>query len=177
MRPLAVSGALCEMYGRLIFEEGFVHADPHPGNLLVHAAEEAAVSAKRIDSRPLLLSSLKPTRVSSERRRCHLRLTLLDHGLYCLLSSSFRDCYAALWVALQKGDSAAVEACARRFGVSKLGDLLAVILSLRSPERCIHGYVSYPLRHSQPARKPSGKRAVSVCSIEGGLGLSCKSSE
>ncbi|CDI84402.1 GL10232, related [Eimeria praecox] len=36
IHPLAVSEALSELYGRLIFDLGFVHADPHPGNVIVH---------------------------------------------------------------------------------------------------------------------------------------------
>ncbi|CBZ52484.1 conserved hypothetical protein [Neospora caninum Liverpool] len=40
IHPLAVSHALNRLFEALIFREGFVHADPHPGNILVHLQHE-----------------------------------------------------------------------------------------------------------------------------------------
>ncbi|PFH32794.1 hypothetical protein BESB_014060 [Besnoitia besnoiti] len=42
IHPLAVSRALNQLYEILVFREGFVHADPHPGNVLIHLEREAA---------------------------------------------------------------------------------------------------------------------------------------
>ena len=56
-----------------IFDTGFVHADPHPGNLFV---------------RP------KPSQPSQPQ------LVLLDHGMYITESSDFRRRYAQLWQAM-----------------------------------------------------------------------------
>lgn len=167
IHPLAVSAALSELYGRLIFDLGFVHADPHPGNVLVHAepwgenptkslsAEGPSFERRRRGHSALLLSSLNAGIFEKNNnhhyynyknnnnkyydnnihKRCRLRLTLLDHGLYCSLSEQFRCTYARLWLAMQRGDIAAVTACANEFGVEKLAGLLAVILSLRSEDR------------------------------------------
>jgi aarF domain-containing kinase len=33
--PFQVAKALIELFGEMIFVHGFVHGDPHPGNILV----------------------------------------------------------------------------------------------------------------------------------------------
>ena len=35
MRPADVAELMLKSFGMMMFEHGFVHADPHPGNLLV----------------------------------------------------------------------------------------------------------------------------------------------
>lgn len=68
--PLRISHHFSEIFSRMIFKEGFVHADPHPGNVLI---------------RP------------HPGRRDNFDLILLDHGLYRTLDAPFRRCYADLW--------------------------------------------------------------------------------
>ncbi|CDJ33228.1 uncharacterized protein EMH_0052680 [Eimeria mitis] len=148
IHPLAVSEALSELYGRLIFDVGFVHADPHPGNVIVHLEKGSGSSEEPRQPRlllrtPVVLSSLTGAQALNARRlsqesgqtKGRLRLSLLDHGLYCSLTERFRHTYASLWLAMQRGDIAAVTACANEFGVDELAGLLAVILSLRSEDR------------------------------------------
>lgn len=143
-----MSEALSELYGRLIFDLGFVHADPHPGNVIVHLEKcphEAQVFQEpQLRHHTLMLLSSLNGRGATElqnlvkgpgRRKGRLRLSLLDHGLYCTLTQQFRYTYASLWLAMQRGDIAAVTACANEFGVGELAGLLAVILSLRSEAR------------------------------------------
>lgn len=36
INPFEVSDKLGQLYSQMIFIEGFVHSDPHPGNILVH---------------------------------------------------------------------------------------------------------------------------------------------
>lgn len=36
INPFEVSDKLGQLYSNMIFVEGFVHSDPHPGNILVH---------------------------------------------------------------------------------------------------------------------------------------------
>ncbi|KAL8273945.1 hypothetical protein Esti_002124 [Eimeria stiedai] len=138
IHPLAVSSALSELFGRLVFDMGFVHADPHAGNILVHLKsipEEERELPLHERGGPLLLASLDGERSPRGRgRRGKLRLSLLDHGLYFSLTPEFRCTYARLWLAMQKGDAEAVAACAREFGVKALPGLLAVILSLRTED-------------------------------------------
>ncbi|CDJ53117.1 hypothetical protein, conserved [Eimeria brunetti] len=147
IHPLAVSEALSELYGRLIFDLGFVHADPHPGNVIVHLDKSLYPDYNSQQPNlwwrtPVVLSSLcgekaLKTQVLPQKlgkTKARLRLSLLDHGLYCSLTEQFRYTYANMWLAMQRGDTAAVTACANEFGVGELAGLLAVILSLRSED-------------------------------------------
>ena len=53
----------------MIFKDGFVHADPHPGNLLVRKSKQTG----------------------------ELQLVLLDHGVYVELEENTRLSYVELW--------------------------------------------------------------------------------
>ena len=52
---LQISGKLGQMYSEMIFREGYIHCDPHPGNVLVRR---------------------------SSGQRQEVEIVLLDHGLY-----------------------------------------------------------------------------------------------
>eukprot|EP01068_Selenidium_serpulae_P013329 Selendium_serpulae@DN5954_c2_g1_i4.p1 len=87
--PLEVGGLVLELFGDMLFRHGFVHCDPHPGNLLVRRNPGVAS-----DNGP------RP------------QLVLLDHGMYRRLAPEFRKAYCALWKALLFGDSKlGAEAC------------------------------------------------------------------
>ena len=66
-----VSTMLSEIFYKQIFEFGFVHSDPHPGNIYVRKEK---VGGKDIT-----------------------RLVLLDHGLYREYDDHFRYNYCNLW--------------------------------------------------------------------------------
>lgn len=55
--PCEVSDKLGRLYSKMIFIHGFVHSDPHPGNILVNKSEGG-----------------------------HCDIILLDHGLYAVSS-------------------------------------------------------------------------------------------
>ncbi|RQX73353.1 ABC1 family protein [Toxoplasma gondii CAST] len=71
IHPLAVSHALNHLFEVLIFREGFVHADPHPGNILVHLesdhgeAHEQGRRENRHERKENRLSSLSSCSLSS----------------------------------------------------------------------------------------------------------------
>ena len=71
LRPHAVARQLSECFCAMIFGGGFVHCDPHPGNVLVRPMPGAAAS-----------SSSK-----------EVQLVLLDHGLYRELPRHFTLIY------------------------------------------------------------------------------------
>lgn len=98
-----ISKKVTRLYSEMIFLHGFIHCDPHPGNL-------------KID----LDSNGKPI------------IHLLDHGLYSQLPSSFRENYGDFWMAIISGDIIAIEEKARNLGVGELYGLFACMTSGRS---------------------------------------------
>lgn len=85
----AVAQAMVDLFCAQIFNWGWVHCDPHPGNVLVRAHPD------------------HPTLP---------QLVLLDHGLYVRLSPAFRTQYAALWKGLLTLDYGAVTRITRAWG-------------------------------------------------------------
>ncbi|KAH3681350.1 hypothetical protein WICPIJ_007703 [Wickerhamomyces pijperi] len=77
------------LFSKMIFEWGFVHSDPHPGNLLV--------------------------RLNPETKK--QQLVLLDHGLYITLRESVRYDYCRLWKAIFELDEATLKEIAVSWGI------------------------------------------------------------
>ncbi|KAL6310320.1 ABC1-domain-containing protein [Sparassis latifolia] len=67
---------LARIFSQMVHINGWFHADPHPGNLLI---------------RPAPLGSKSPY---------NFEIVLLDHGLYFDLDPEFRINYSKLWLAL-----------------------------------------------------------------------------
>uniref|UniRef100_A0A0N5CH68 Protein kinase domain-containing protein n=1 Tax=Strongyloides papillosus TaxID=174720 RepID=A0A0N5CH68_STREA len=106
---------ICSKIGRLfsemIFSKGYIHADPHPGNLLV----------------------------SKDKKTGKVQLVLLDHGLYSTLKDNFRVMYSELWLSLMKPDLKEVKRISTEMGVGELYDLFACIITMRSWESIQQG--------------------------------------
>ncbi|CAM5107386.1 unnamed protein product [Natator depressus] len=79
---------LIQMFAEQIFYTGFIHADPHPGNVLVRKGPDGKA-----------------------------QLVLLDHGLYEFLSESDRTALCKLWRAIILRDDTAMRACSAELGV------------------------------------------------------------
>lgn len=73
--PAAVGALVASAFGEMIFLHGFVHCDPHPGNMFVRWR---AVGASRRAP----------------------QIVLLDHGLYREVAPGTRLTYCKLWEAL-----------------------------------------------------------------------------
>lgn len=96
---------LVRAFSVMIFHGGFVHCDPHPGNLL--ARED-------------------PTHCG------RAQLVLLDHGLYRELSAEFRNDYCELWYCLLTRAHSRGQAAAAKLGVAPSDyDYLSLILTFR----------------------------------------------
>lgn len=67
----AVAKMITEAFVHMTYTAGFVHGDPHPGNMFIRKKEGG-----------------KPDEIE---------LVLLDHGIYCELSDESRINYALLW--------------------------------------------------------------------------------
>ncbi|XP_070972327.1 aarF domain-containing protein kinase 1 isoform X2 [Oncorhynchus clarkii lewisi] len=116
-----ISQNLGKMYSEMIFVHGFVHCDPHPGNVLVRRC---------------------PNTKKTE-------IVLLDHGLYQILLPDFRLSYCRLWQSLIKGDLNGIERYSRRLGAGDLYPLFACVLTARSWTSVNAGIGNTPVTHSE----------------------------
>lgn len=101
--PYDVCRKIGRLYSEMIFIKGYIHCDPHPGNVLVR----------------------KNPAGSPE-------IVLLDHGLYSTLPDDFRVDYCRLWNALLKPDKDEIKRICIKMNVGELYDLFACMVTSRS---------------------------------------------
>jgi len=94
----------------MIFANGFVHCDPHPGNLLIRPS-----------------ASTNGTKGSRD-----FEIVLLDHGLYQKLSEDFRYNYANIWMSILEKDINKLEVLTNKWNISEYFGLFACIITGRS---------------------------------------------
>ncbi|KAJ3053344.1 hypothetical protein HK097_004482 [Rhizophlyctis rosea] len=85
---------MVDVFADQIFREGFVHGDPHPGNILVR-------------DHPKSLNS----------RHTKPQLVLLDHGLYVDCRPAFKHEYALFWKALFTQDMETLKRVTESWGI------------------------------------------------------------
>ncbi|XP_042221878.1 aarF domain-containing protein kinase 1-like isoform X1 [Homarus americanus] len=97
-----VSERIGRLYSEMIFVNGYVHCDPHPGNVLVKKVNNEA------------------------------QIILLDHGLYTNLTSDFRITYSKFWLSILNADLKAIQRYGDQLGVGELFGLFACMVTGRS---------------------------------------------
>ncbi|XP_058475298.1 uncharacterized aarF domain-containing protein kinase 5 isoform X1 [Solea solea] len=85
-----IADKLIKTFAEQIFYTGFIHADPHPGNVLVRRGPDNKA-----------------------------QLVLLDHGLYEYLSQHDREALCKLWRSIVLRDEAAMKKYANALGVKE----------------------------------------------------------
>lgn len=105
-----ISLCVSEMYSRMIYSLGFMHCDPHPGNVLVRKKEG----------------------VRGGGGRGNVEIVLLDHGLYQQLTDDFRMTYCKLWDGLMRKDMDAIRIHCLSLNAGDLYPLLACMISART---------------------------------------------
>ncbi|XP_021888054.1 uncharacterized aarF domain-containing protein kinase 1 isoform X2 [Carica papaya] len=103
INPVKVAKVLAEVFAEMIFLHGFLHGDPHPGNLLV----------------------------SPEGQNGFI-LVLLDYGICKKLDERFRLDYCELWKALILLDSDKIKNLGETFGVGKYSRFFPLIFTGRT---------------------------------------------
>lgn len=98
-----VSKKISTMYAEMIFKHGYVHCDPHPGNVLVN-----------------------------KNQMGEDEVVLLDHGLYTQLTNEFRLNYSQFWLSILKADLKGIKQYADELGVGQLHGLFACMVTGRS---------------------------------------------
>uniref|UniRef100_A0A7S4NHC3 ABC1 atypical kinase-like domain-containing protein n=1 Tax=Guillardia theta TaxID=55529 RepID=A0A7S4NHC3_GUITH len=105
--PTKVAQSVTKLFGEMIFLHGFVHCDPHPGNMLVQ-------------------------KVTNGRTGRNYNLVVLDHGLYREISSESRKTYCTLWEAMVLQDKRKLDEVSMEMGVGKYAKLFPLIFTMRS---------------------------------------------
>ncbi|KAG8213890.1 ABC1 family-domain-containing protein [Butyriboletus roseoflavus] len=82
---------LTRVFSRMVFLNGYFHADPHPGNLLIRRAPP------------------------NSRSPYNFEIVLLDHGLYFDLDPELRINYSKLWLSLIEKASPETRAARRKY--------------------------------------------------------------
>ena len=85
-----VMQTVIELFSTQMFSWGFVHCDPHPGNILIRRNPNGSGKAQ---------------------------VVLLDHGLYITLSDKLRRQYARFWKALITSDDASLQSVSHEWGM------------------------------------------------------------
>lgn len=111
INPFEVSDKLGLLYSKMIFIDGFVHSDPHPGNILLQKTKNG---------------------------KCDI--ILLDHGLYANLSKDFRLNYAQLWLSILNVDRKKIRYHSQQLGIDgNLYALFACMISGRTWDAVMSG--------------------------------------
>ncbi|XP_047594197.1 aarF domain-containing protein kinase 1 isoform X3 [Lutra lutra] len=118
-----ISRYLGKMYSEMIFVNGFVHCDPHPGNVLVRKCPGTGKA----------------------------EVVLLDHGLYQVLTDEFRLDYCHLWQSLIWTDMEKVKKYSQRLGAGDLYPLFACMLTARSWDSVNRGIGQAPVTATEDA--------------------------
>ncbi|CAN8238305.1 unnamed protein product [Cochlearia groenlandica] len=105
LSPQKVAKLLVEVFAEMIFVHGFIHGDPHPGNILVSPGGKNGFS-----------------------------LVLLDHGNCKTLDEGFRRNFCRLWEALILLDSNKIHELGKQFGVGEYAKFFPVIFTGRTSE-------------------------------------------
>ncbi|CAN0056377.1 unnamed protein product [Ectocarpus sp. 12 AP-2014] len=130
MDPTGVARTVTRTFGDMIYCHGFLHCDPHPGNLMVRpkpSSRNAKAAARGTAESGDAARSATPKRNSVAHQ-----VVLLDHGMYRRLEPDFRLTYSKLWKAFMTRDTALGERCAVDLGVEPgLYDALSLILTWR----------------------------------------------
>lgn len=89
-----VMQTMIDLFSAQIFDWGWVHCDPHPGNIIV-----------------------RPHPNPARARQGQAQFVLLDHGLYVRVSPGFQQQYARLWKGLLSADFSVVKSVAEEWGI------------------------------------------------------------
>ncbi|KAF6163951.1 hypothetical protein GIB67_023659 [Kingdonia uniflora] len=141
INPTKVAKALIEIFAEMIFMHGFVHGDPHPGNIFVSPEGRGGFSLVSVE----FWGCNKSIISYNESPKLNYNLTfglttinvgfwglLLDHGIYKELDEGFRLNYCQMWKALILRDYAMIDHLGDRFGVGKYSRYFPVIFTGRT---------------------------------------------
>jgi len=101
--PVKGAQLLIECFSQQIYKHGFIHSDPHPGNLLLRKQDDLT------------------------------QLVLLDHGLYKVFPEKLRIWYCKLWRALILRKNEDIDKYGKKLGCQQYSHVFALLLTFRPP--------------------------------------------
>ncbi|KAJ7188203.1 ABC1 family-domain-containing protein [Mycena filopes] len=125
---------IAAIFNQMVLLNGWFHADPHPGNLLIRSAPPASKSPHNFE------------------------IVLLDHGQYFDIDPELRTNYSKLWLSLIAPASPSTRADRRKYAelVGNIGpDLYPVFEAALTGRAALEGSWDGPER-SEPFRRGSG---------------------
>ena len=123
-----VAKLIANCFNDMIFKKGFVHADPHPGNIFI-----------------------------TPKKHGDFDLVLLDHGLYRNLSELTRHNYSNLWtgIILQKEDI--IKDACEKLGVGEQYPLFTAMVTNQQYSQVMNKDES-DIKHRLQGKKTDGKK-------------------
>ena len=101
-----LSKTLIDIFSSMIFISGHIHADAHPGNILIRPHPK--------------YGGKKP------------QIVLIDHGLYCTLTDDFKKQFSDLWYAMVTFDNVKVKEIAYQMGLGEHYRYLPLLFTYRT---------------------------------------------
>ena len=115
-----VSHKVGQIYSEMIFVQGCIHCDPHPGNILIRKNSRGVVD-----------------------------IVLLDHGLYQELTDDFRVNYCKLWQAIISADLEGIKEYSEKMHVGEYYGIFACMLSARTWNTVVSGMKRTPFSQNE----------------------------
>ncbi|CAN0072832.1 unnamed protein product, partial [Discosporangium mesarthrocarpum] len=129
MDPSEVAHTVTRTFGDMIHCHGFVHCDPHPGNLMVQVLPSGD---DRGEGGSEAVQANGGREIGQSKGKVKHQVVVLDHGMYRRLDPGFRHTYCRLWKAFLTRDSQLGKTCAMEMGVEPhLYEALSLILTWR----------------------------------------------
>ena len=122
--PVLVGRAVTRVFGEMVFCHGFVHCDPHPGNMLVSWSHRGSASQGASRGGP-------GGGEQGRGMRDGFDIVVLDHGLYKELATATRRGYCEMWEAMILQDKQLLQRVAEDMGVGKYALLFPLIFTMR----------------------------------------------
>lgn len=92
---------VCRLFADQIFENGFIHADPHQGNMILR---------------------------TNPNNKSKVQVVLIDHGLYVTTSPKFRRDYAVFWKSMFLNDFDTLKTVVSSWGINDVSIFASITL-------------------------------------------------